>query len=102
MRVPHEVARIIHAVLPLALVAGGYVYATDPRAWLTAFAELFVCIAGGVLSLAGLVDLLLHVVPCGRRLQAHKTEPRMRLAEAFETTRAAWVFSAFAAWPRYL
>jgi lathosterol oxidase len=98
-------ADAIHVVLPLALVAIGAAASADgAAAWLTAFAELFVCIAGGIVGLMAAVDAFGYVASsagiCCRRLQAHKTAPRQRLAEAAESLRAIWMFSALAAWTR--
>jgi sterol desaturase/sphingolipid hydroxylase (fatty acid hydroxylase superfamily) len=97
--VPHSVARVVHAVLPPALVALGALACPEGRdAYLSAFAGLFALIATTVLLSAAVFDA--GCALCCRRLQPQKTEAKMRGMEAFETVRAAFVFASLAAWPR--
>lgn len=95
------VADAVHTALPLGLVGVGVAYAAQPLEWLRAFGSLFAVIALVLLGGAGAVDVLCSGLPSCRRLQSHKSAARQRLAEAFETTRAAWVFASLAAWPAY-
>lgn len=89
----------IHAGVVTSLVLAGILLAEDPLLWLRAFGELFAGIAGGLLVAAGGFETLYAMI--GTKLQPHKTGPKQRVSEALETVRAAWVFSALAAWTRY-
>jgi sterol desaturase/sphingolipid hydroxylase (fatty acid hydroxylase superfamily) len=94
-------ARLIHAVLPALIVAFGIVSCPEgPEAYLSAFASLFVAIASSILLGAGLYEVGWAAVGCAR-LQPHKEGvPKQYAAEAFETTRASWMFASLAAFPR--
>jgi lathosterol oxidase len=89
--------QVVHVVLPLSLVAVGIV--TGGALWAQAFAELFVCIAGSLLVSMGAAEALFAAV--GDACQPLKTASKPRAAEALETVRAAFVFSALAAWCRW-
>ncbi len=83
--------------LPLLLTAAGLLHPDSPTTWFVCLGFAFVAIAGPLLVGAGIVTLLSKRI--GARIQGPRTKPAPILAEAFETTRAAYVAATLAAWP---
>jgi sterol desaturase/sphingolipid hydroxylase (fatty acid hydroxylase superfamily) len=83
--------------LPFALTGVGLLHPESPTTWLACLIFGFVAIAAPLLLGAGVVTLLSRRF--GARIQGPRTKPAPMLAEALETTRAAWVAATLAAWP---
>jgi sterol desaturase/sphingolipid hydroxylase (fatty acid hydroxylase superfamily) len=83
--------------LPFLLTAAGLLHPESPTTWFVCLAFAFVAIALPLLAGAGIVTLLSKRF--GERIQGPRNKPAPMLAEALETTRAAWVASTLAAWP---
>lgn len=88
---------IVHVALPLSLAAVGVW--VGGALWARCFGELFFAIGSTLLVGAGLAERLFAAG--GTECQPGKTAARPRAAEAFESVRAAFVFSALAAWCRW-
>ncbi|MEZ4294728.1 MAG: sterol desaturase family protein [Polyangiaceae bacterium] len=88
---------MIDAVLPVGLLAAGFLHPESPRVWFESFGLAFVGLAGGILGGAGVVHLLSKRF--GERIQGVRGKPAPIGREAFETARCMFVVACLAAWP---
>jgi hypothetical protein len=102
MRISTTAVTLVHTAIPVALVTAGVLGTAGHTAlWLRGLVELWLIISAVVIGCSWLLEA--GCVRCGRRLQAHKPDSsKARGTEALESVRAAFIFSCFAAWPRYM